>query len=103
VEWDGTCSVPPPDKGGCGGAPRRTSKRPRISLEEAYLQSDAGLELHSNFEKDGHVFGFILAEDPEALKDGIDNSDAQSEWDGPMDPILEDDEDIWLDEVYRMI
>jgi L-rhamnose mutarotase len=44
-----------------------------------------------------------LAEHTAALKDGIDNSDAQAEWDDRMDPILEDDEDIWLDEVYRMI
>lgn len=74
------------------------------ALESAYLDSDAGLELYSVFEKDGHVFGFMLTEDPEAISEVMETSDAQAEWAEVMDPILkEPDGDIWMDEVYRMI
>ena len=72
-------------------------------LEEAYLESDAGLETYSVFEKDGHVFGFMEVEDPSVIRDIIDTSDAQASWGEVMDPILEPDDDIWMDEVYRMI
>jgi L-rhamnose mutarotase len=29
-------------------------------------------------------------------------SEAQAEWDEVMEPILLNDDDIWMDEVYRM-
>lgn len=72
------------------------------ALEEAYLSSDAGIERYSCFEKDGHVFGFMELEDPEAIREVMESSTAQAEWDEVMGPILEDSEDIWMDEVYRM-
>ncbi|SFL34210.1 L-rhamnose mutarotase [Halogranum rubrum] len=73
------------------------------ALERAYLDSDAGLETYSVFEKDGHVFGFMEVEDPDAIRAVMEASDAQSEWEVVMDPILVDDDDIWMDEVYRMV
>lgn len=73
-------------------------------LERAYLDSDAGLETYSVFEMDGHVFGYMEVEDPEAIKAVVEDSDAQAEWEVVMDPILEDpDGDEWMDEVYRMV
>lgn len=41
-------------------------------------------------------------EDPEAIERVMETSPAQLEWDEVMDPILEENEDIWMDEVYRM-
>jgi len=75
------------------------------ALERAYLDSDAGLETYSVFERDGHVFGFMELENPDAIETVMESSDAQAEWDVVMDAILEDteDDDIWMDEVYRMI
>lgn len=73
------------------------------ALESAYLDSEAGLETYSVFEKDGHVFGFMELEDPDAIEEVMENSEAQAEWNEVMDPVLEDDDDIWMDEVYRMI
>ena len=72
-------------------------------LERAYLESGTGLETYSVFEKDGHVFGFMELDDPEAIREVMEESEAQAEWDVEMDPILEDEEDIWMDEVYRMV
>jgi L-rhamnose mutarotase len=73
------------------------------ALEEAYLDSGAGLETYSVFESDGHVFGYMEVDDPEEIRTVIEESDAQAEWDEVMDPILEDADDEWLEEVYRMI
>ena len=73
------------------------------ALEEAYLDSDAGLETYSVFEGDGHVFGYMEVENPEAIRDVMEESEAQAEWDELMDPILEDADDIWLEEAYRMV
>ena len=73
-------------------------------LESAYLDSDAGLETYSVFEKDGHVFGYMEVEDPDVIYEVMEESEAQAEWGEVMDPILEPgDEDVWMDEVYRMI
>ncbi|RKD88883.1 L-rhamnose mutarotase [Halopiger aswanensis] len=73
------------------------------ALEEAYLESDAGIETYSVFERDGHVFGYLELEDPDVIKEIMEESDAQGDWDEVMDGILEpDDDDIWMDEVYRM-
>jgi L-rhamnose mutarotase len=73
-------------------------------LESAYLDSEAGLETYSVFEKDGHVFGYMEVEDPDVIAEVMAESEAQAEWGEIMDPILEPaDEDIWMDEVYRMI
>lgn len=72
-------------------------------LEEAYLESGAGLETYSVFEKDGHVFGYMAVEDPAAIEEVMEESDAQAAWNEVMDPILEDADDVWMDEVYRMI
>ncbi|MFC7078347.1 L-rhamnose mutarotase [Haloarcula halophila] len=73
------------------------------ALESAYLDSDAGIETYSVFEKEGHVFGFMEVEDPSVIKEIMAESDAQAEWDQVMDPILLDEDDPWMDEVYRMI
>lgn len=73
------------------------------ALESAYLNSDAGLETYSLFEKDGHVFGYMEVEDPDAIYEVMAESDAQTEWGETMDSVLEPaEEDIWMDEVYRM-
>ena len=73
------------------------------ALEEAYLESDAGIETYSVFERDGHVFGFLELEDPEAIEEIMENSEAQADWEVVMDGILEESEDGgWMDEVYRM-
>ena len=73
------------------------------ALEEAYLSSGAGIEAYSVFEQDGHVFGVLTVENPDAVKRVMESSKAQSDWNGVMDPILEDgDGEIWMDEVYRM-
>ncbi|MGB9933720.1 L-rhamnose mutarotase [Haloarcula amylolytica] len=72
------------------------------ALESAYLDSGAGIETYSVFEKGGHVFGFMEVEEPEKIKEVMANSEAQAEWGEVMDPILVDSEDQWMDEVYRM-
>jgi L-rhamnose mutarotase len=73
------------------------------ALESAYLDSEAGLETYSVFEKDGHVFGYMEVEDPAVIEHVMENSEAQAEWAEVMAPILEEADDIWLDEVYRMV
>lgn len=73
-------------------------------LEEAYLESGAGLRTYSVFERDGHVFGYMEVDDPTVIEEVMEDSDAQERWAEVMDPILEDPgDDIWMDEVYRMI
>ena len=72
------------------------------ALRDAYLSSDAGIEEYSCFEKDGHVFGYMRLEDPHAIEQVMETSEAQSNWDEVMEPILEESEEIWMDEVYRM-
>ena len=73
------------------------------ALESAYLDSEAGLETYSVFEKDGHVFGYMEVEDPSVIETVMNESQAQADWGEVMAPILEDADDIWMDEVYRMI
>jgi L-rhamnose mutarotase len=75
------------------------------ALEEAYLESGAGLETYSVFEADGHVFGYMEVEDPETIREVMAESDAQADWEEVMDPILQDADpgEIWLEEVYQMI
>jgi L-rhamnose mutarotase len=73
------------------------------ALEEAYLESGAGLETYSVFESDGHVFGFMEVEDPERIREVMAESEAQADWEVEMAPILVDEDDVWMDEVYRMI
>lgn len=73
-------------------------------LENAYLESGAGLETYSVFEEDGHVFGYMEVEDPAVIEGVMENSEAQERWAEIMAPILEEPaEDIWMDEVYRMV
>ncbi|WP_207592471.1 L-rhamnose mutarotase [Halomontanus rarus] len=72
------------------------------ALEEAYLESDAGIETYSVFEKDGHVFGYLELENPEVIREVMDESEAQADWNEVMDGILEESDDQWMDEVYRM-
>jgi len=72
-------------------------------LEAAYLESGAGIEVYSVFEADGHVFGHLEVEDATAIKDVMAESEAQERWDERMESILVDEDDIWLDEVYRMV
>lgn len=73
------------------------------ALESAYLDSGAGIETYSVFEKNGHVFGFMQVEDPEKIKAVMADSEAQAEWAQVMDPIIIDTDDQWMDEVYRMV
>ncbi|MBX0296185.1 L-rhamnose mutarotase [Haloarcula nitratireducens] len=73
------------------------------ALESAYLDSDAGLETYSVFENDGHVFGYMEVEDPEAIRAVMEESDAQADWAEVMEPIVADEGSHWMDEVYRMI
>lgn len=73
------------------------------ALERAYLDSEAGLETYSVFEKDGYVFGYMEVENPEVIEEVMAESEAQADWNEVMDPILEDADDVWMDEVYRMI
>ncbi|GGN24703.1 L-rhamnose mutarotase [Halarchaeum nitratireducens] len=72
------------------------------ALESAYLKSDAGLETYSVFEADGHVFGYMEVDDPDAIRDVMAESDAQAAWDDVMDGIIAEDSQVWLEEVYRM-
>lgn len=81
---------------------REEHKNVSDALEEAYLSSDAEIDQYSCFEKDGHVFGYMELANPDVIKRVMETSKAQSEWDEVMDPILEDSENIWMDEVYRM-
>lgn len=72
-------------------------------LEKAYLESDAGIETYSIFERDGHVFGYLELEDPEAIEEVMEESEAQANWSEVMEGIVEPSEgDNWMDEVYRM-
>lgn len=73
-------------------------------LQEAYLESAAGLETYSVFEKDGHVFGYMEVKNTEEIKEVMANSNAQERWSDVMNSILEEnDGEIWMDEVYRMV
>lgn len=82
---------------------RRAHEDVPEALEEAYLTSGAGLETYSVFERDGHVFGYMELEDVETIRRVMESSEAQSDWNEVMDPVLEDGGgDIWMDEVYRM-
>ena len=82
---------------------RREHENVPAALESAYLNSDAGIERYSVFEKDGHVFGFMETQNPDVIKEVMKTSQAQAEWDIVMGPILQSsDDDIWMDEVYRM-
>lgn len=71
------------------------------ALERAYLDSGAGIETYSVFEGEGHVFGYLEVEDPEALREVMAESDAQEAWDAKMEPILAGEAE-WLEEVYRL-
>jgi len=73
------------------------------ALRDAYLDSDADIETYSVFERDGHVFGYLELDDPDALKRVMEESEAQAEWDEVMDGIIAEDSTVWLDEVYRMV
>jgi len=82
---------------------RKKHKHVPDALKEAYLNAGAGLNTYSVFESDGHVFGFMDVDDPDIIKDVMIESEAQAEWAEEMEPVLENQENIWLDEVYRMI
>lgn len=73
------------------------------ALEAAYLESGAGLDVYSVFEADGHVFGYMEVDDPDAIRDVMAECDAQAAWDGVMDDIVVENSTVWLDEVYRMV
>lgn len=74
------------------------------ALESAYLDSGAGLETYSVFEKDGHVFGYMEVENPDVIYEVMAESDAQADWGEVMEPDLEPaEEEIWMDEVYQMV
>jgi len=49
------------------------------ALEASYLDSGAGLETCSVFERDSHVLGYIEVEDPDAIRDVMKNSETQAE------------------------
>ncbi len=99
----GANSVPPPYRGRQREAYREEHENVPEALEAAYLDSGAGIETYSVFEKDGHVFGFLDVENPEVVKEVMAESDAQADWDEVMAPILVDTDDQWMDEVYRMV
>ncbi len=82
---------------------RESHERVPEALESAYLTADAGLETYSVFESDGHVFGFMEIEHPERIKAVMADSEAQASWDDEMAAILQEADDIWMDEVYRMV
>ena len=82
---------------------REEHERVPAALEEAYLESGANLETYSVFEMDGHVFGFLEVENPEIIEEVMEESEAQAEWNEVMAQILEEEADIWMDEVYRMV
>ncbi len=84
---------------------REAHERVPDALERAYLDSDAGLETYSVFERDGHVFGYMELDDPGAIEAVMESSAAQASWNEEMADILEpiEDDDIWMDEVYRMV
>lgn len=72
-------------------------------LEQAYLESGAGLETFSLFEKDGLVFGYMEVDDPEKIKEAMADSEAQQRWQEKTLPLLEElPDDVWMDEVYRL-
>ncbi len=71
-------------------------------LESAYLEATE-VETYSVFEKDGHVFGYMEVDDPEAIRNVMAESQAQAEWDDVMASILIDETDPWMEEVYRMV
>lgn len=72
-------------------------------LERAYLESDAGLERFSLFEKDGFVFGYMEVDNPERIKTAMSESDAQKQWQEKTLPLLKElPDDFWMDEVYRL-
>lgn len=73
------------------------------ALETAYSDSDAGVETYSVFESDGHVFGYLEVENPDAIREVMNESEAQTDWNEVMAPILIDEDDPWMDEVYRMV
>ncbi|QIO24827.1 L-rhamnose mutarotase [Haloarcula sp. JP-L23] len=73
------------------------------ALEEAYLESDAGVETYSVFEKEGHVFGYMEVENPDVIQEVMAESEAQAEWAEEMAGITLESDDSWMDEVYRMI
>ena len=70
------------------------------ALEAAYLENDADLTRYSIFEAEGHVFGYLEVEDPDALDESVGESDAMAAWNDRMDGIIESATD--LEEVYRM-
>lgn len=70
------------------------------ALEAAYLDDDVGLRWYSIFEADGHVFGALEADDPDALDASLGESEAMAEWNDRMDDVIEEVTD--LDEVYRL-
>lgn len=75
-------------------------------LEEAYLESEARLESYSIFERDGHVFGFLEAEDPERMREVMETTELDAEWGEDLDvdgPLADEDGLVWMDEVYRMV
>ena len=84
---------------------REAHERVPEALESAYLESNAGVATYSVFERDGHVFGFMELENPDAIETVMAESDAQAAWNEEMASILEpiEPDDIWMDEVYRMI
>ena len=41
------------------------------ALEAVYLENDAGLTRYSIFEAEGHVFGYLEVEEPDALDESL--------------------------------
>ncbi len=42
-------------------------------------------------------------EDSDAIEDIMENSESQANWNQMMAGILEDDDNVWMDDVYWMI
>lgn len=85
---------------------RDLHRRVPEELERAYLESEAGLETYTIFERDGHVFGFLEVEDPERIQEVMETTEIDAEWGEDLDvegPLADEDGLVWMDEVYRMV
>lgn len=91
---------------GMSDAYRDLHRRVPEELERAYLDSGAGLEAYSIFERDGQVFGFLEVDDPERMREVMETTEVDAEWGEDLDvegPLADEDGLVWMDEVYRML
>ncbi|WP_276998275.1 L-rhamnose mutarotase, partial [Haloquadratum walsbyi] len=64
----------------------------------------ADLKQFTLFEKDRLVFGYLELEDAQAMKETMEESEAQAQWTEQTLPLLKElPDDIWMDEIYRLV